>query len=143
MMKTPPLRIRCVGDQVVNPDGDYVLYWMTACRRTTWNFSLQRAVEWSVELRKPLLILEALRCGYRWASDRIHTFFIQGMVDNRSALRRKRVMYYPYVEPGRGGGQGLLAALASLACVVISDDFPCFFSAPHVYVRRAAHSGSI
>ena len=37
------------------------------------------------------------------------------------------VFYYPYLEPEPGAGRGLLAKLAQHACVVISDDFPCFF----------------
>ena len=63
-----------------------------------------------------------------WASDRIHLFVIQGMADNaRRLASRKSVLYYPYLEPKHGAGKGLLAALARRACVVVSDDFPCFF----------------
>jgi deoxyribodipyrimidine photo-lyase len=35
--------------------------------------------------------------------------------------------YYPYVEPGPRAGQGLLPALAQRACLVVGDDYPCFF----------------
>lgn len=100
---------------------------MIAARRTDWNFGLQRAVDWARPLKKPLLVFEPLRCGYRWASDRLHHFVIQGMADNARRLRDSRVLYYPYLEPKPGAGRGLLAALAERACVVISDDFPCFF----------------
>jgi deoxyribodipyrimidine photo-lyase len=37
------------------------------------------------------------------------------------------VHYYPYVEPHPGAGKGLLAKLAASACVVVTDEFPCFF----------------
>ena len=127
MSSVPPLRIRRANDQEVHASGAYVLYWMVASRRTTWNFSLQRAVEWARDLRKPLLVLEPLRCGYRWASDRLHAFVIQGMVDTAQALRQTNVQYYPYLEPEPGAGKELLPALAKNACVVISDDYPCFF----------------
>lgn len=100
---------------------------MTAFRRTTWNFALQRAVEWAAELHKPLVVLEALRCDYPWASDRLHRFVVQGMEDNRAALAERRAVYYPYVEPERGAGTGLLAELARQAAVVVTDDYPCFF----------------
>jgi deoxyribodipyrimidine photo-lyase len=123
----PSLRIRDVHQQDVNHQGEYVLYWMVASRRTKWNFSLQRAVEWARDLKKPLVVLEALRCGYRWASDRIHQFVIQGMHDNFVALADKPVWYYPYIEPRQGAGKGLIAELAKSACVVVSDDYPCFF----------------
>ncbi len=127
MNETPELRIRTLNDGEVNPDGDYALYWMTAHRRTQWNFSLQRAVHWARDLKKPLLVFEALRVGYPWASDRLHAFVIQGMRDNAERLRDKSVLYYPYLEPKKGAGSGLLAALARRACVVVTDDWPCFF----------------
>ena len=111
----------------VRADGDYVLYWMTANRRLTSNFSLQRAIEWCVELDRPLLILEALRVGYRWASDRMHRFVIQGMADNRAATKDRPVRYYAYVEGNPGDGEGMLEKLAADAAVVVTDDFPCFF----------------
>ena len=41
----PALRIRAINNRPTNPDGRYILYWMIACRRTHWNFALQRAVE--------------------------------------------------------------------------------------------------
>ena len=128
-------RICTQNDAEINPDGEFVLYWMIANRRTEWNFSLQRAVDWARDLKKPLVIFEALRAGYPWASDRIHNFLIQGMSDNARRLSRKAALYYPYLEPKPGAGKGLLAQLSRRACVVISDDFPCFFL-PRM-VRRA------
>ena len=111
----------------VRQEGDFVLYWMIASRRTTWNFALDRAVEWAEKLRKPLVILEALRCGYPWASDRMHRFVIDGMGENACRFEGTDVLYYPYLELAPNAGKGLLAALASRACIVVTDDFPCFF----------------
>ena len=100
---------------------------MIASRRVTWNFALDRAVEWAEKLQKPLVVLEALRCGYPWASDRIHRFVIDGMAENACWFEGTDVLYYPYLEPTPNAGKGLLAALASRACVVVTDEFPCFF----------------
>lgn len=127
-MATVPLsRITRCNEQNVYPDGDFVLYWMIAARRTTWNFGLQRAVEHCVELGKPLLILEALRTGYQWASDRLHAFIMEGMKDNARRLEKSRAAYYPYLEPEHGHGRSLLKTLSEKACVIVTDDFPCFF----------------
>jgi len=126
----PASRIRTCNNAPIRIDGEFVLYWMIAFRRLSSNFSLQRAVELAVELRKPLVIFEPLRVGYQWASDRIHRFVIDGMAENASrvaALKNAGVVYYPYVEPRADTGKGLLAALASRACVVVTDDFPSFF----------------
>lgn len=128
--QVPLLRIRDANAAPVRPDGDFVLYWMIAFRRTEWNFALQRAVEWATELRKPLVIFEPLRIGYRWASDRLHRFVIDGMADNVrriAATKSRGVVYFPYVEPAPDASRGLLAALAERSCVVVTDDFPAFF----------------
>ena len=123
----PTSRIRPVNGLPTRPDGAYVLYWMTAFRRTRANFALERAVDASREWRKPLIVLEALRCDYRWASDRLHRFVVDGMADNARAFAGTPVAYLPYVEPARGAGKGLLESLARDACLVVTDDFPCFF----------------
>lgn len=99
---------------------------MTSARRTRFNFALQRAVELANELRKPLVILEALRIDYPHASDRLHAFVLQGMRDNARAVA-SRATYYPYVEARPGEGRGLVAALSRHAAVVITDWSPAFF----------------
>jgi deoxyribodipyrimidine photo-lyase len=114
----------------VRGDGEFVLYWMTAFRRTRWNFALDRAVEWASELAKPLLVFEPLRIGYRWASDRIHRFVIDGMADNARRIEHlagRGVRYLAYVERTADAGKGLLAELGRRACVVVTDDYPAFF----------------
>lgn len=126
MNAVPEARLRRLND-AQTLDGDYVLYWMTAHRRLEHNFALQYAVERARVLGKPLLIFEALRSGYRWASDRFHRFILQGMKAHRQALDGTSVRYYAYVEPETGHGSGLLAALSSRAAEVIADDHPGFF----------------
>lgn len=127
MDDVPALRLRTLNDAPLRPDRAIVLYWMVANRRTRRNFALQRAVGHAQALGRPLVVLEALRCDYPWASDRIHAFILQGMADNAAAFRRRRAFYYPYVERARGEGKGLLEALARQAAVIVTDDFPAFF----------------
>ncbi len=126
-MPIPDLRVSAANDRPIRRDGDYVLYWMTSFRRTEFNFALEHAVDQAVELGKPLLVFEALRCGYRWASDRLHRFVIEGMRDNQQALKDKPVTYFPYVEPSQGAARGLLQRLAKQSALVITDEYPCFF----------------
>jgi deoxyribodipyrimidine photo-lyase len=123
----PEERVRAANGAPLRADGDHVLYWMVAARRSTWSFPLQRAVGHAAALGRPLVVLEALRCDHRWASDRLHRFVLQGMADNAKRFAARGVTYLPYVEPSRGAGKGLLEALARRACVVVTDDFPAFF----------------
>ena len=104
-----------------------MLYWMVAARRTRHSFGLQHATAWAKHLGRPLLVLEPLRVGYRWAADRHHVFVLQGMAAQAQRLARRGVRYLPYVEPEPGAGQGLLKALAERAAVVVTDDSPMFF----------------
>jgi deoxyribodipyrimidine photo-lyase len=123
----PAVRVRRVNDRPVEREADYVLYWMIAARRVTHNFGLEHAAWWARQLDRPLVILEALRCDYPWASTRLHRFILDGMWDTRSRLRDRAITYHPYVETEAGHGRGLLAAAAERACLVITDDYPTFF----------------
>jgi deoxyribodipyrimidine photo-lyase len=128
----PQIRIRNVNDVPVRGDGQYVLYWMIASRRLHFNFALDRALEHCSLLGKPLVVLEALRIGYPWASDRMHRFVLDGMADNARSCAGSGIHYYPYVEPVANAGKGLLRALAENACAVVTDEYPCFFLPPMV-----------
>jgi deoxyribodipyrimidine photo-lyase len=128
-------RVQLANDAPVRSDGDYVLYWMIAARRASWSHALDRAATWARTLNRPLLVLEALRVGYPYASDRLHRFILQGMAANAESFR-DRAAYHPYVEPQEGAGRGLLQALAAHACVVVTDDFPTFFL-PHMVAAAA------
>lgn len=123
----PDLHRQEANEAPVQPEGEFVRYWMAAFRRLHWNFSLQRAVEWAGHLQKPLVILKPLRVDYPWASRRLHGFVLDGMQEQEARLEASPVLYYPYVEGAAGGGGGLLLALAERACVVVGDDYPCFF----------------
>ena len=127
MGAVPKIRIRAVNAAAVREDGDYVLYWMIASRRLHFNFALDRALEHCAAFSRPLVIFEALRIGYRWASDRMHRFVIDGMADNARTCEEHKICYYPYVEPAPDADKGLLAAFAAHASIVVTDDYPCFF----------------
>ncbi len=103
LMPVPTVRIRTLADAPVR-EGAYVLYWMIAARRSSHSFALDRALELCRETGKPLLVFEPLRVGYRWASDRLHAFVIDGMRDQQAAFTRAGVTYFPYLEPRRGEG---------------------------------------
>ncbi|RAL20483.1 deoxyribodipyrimidine photolyase [Lujinxingia litoralis] len=123
----PAIRVRALNSASWNPSGEYVLYWMVAHRRPSWNFALDRALFWAQTLGKPLIVLEPLRHGYPWASDRFHAFVLQGMAAQHEAFEKAPLTYYPFVEREDVPGSGLLEALGARAAVIVSDDFPAFF----------------
>jgi deoxyribodipyrimidine photo-lyase len=123
----PAVRIRALNDRPIDPGRAYVLYWMTAFRRLTANFALERAVEIARQTGCPLLIFEPIRVDYAFASDRLHRFVLEGMAEHAQALEGTPVTYLPYVEPSTAAAHGLLHDLASRAVAVVADDYPCFF----------------
>lgn len=123
----PAERLRELNQAPIRSEGDFVLYWMIAFRRAHSNFSLQRAVDWACELKKPLLILEALSCDYPWASERLHCFILEGMKNNWSDFKNSPVSYLPFLEDSKGRGKGLVRELGARSCLVVTDDYPCFF----------------
>lgn len=115
----------------VNPEGDYVLYWMSINRRLEYNYALEYAVGWANKLDKTLLIYEGLSCGIPWASDRFHQFLIEGMAETHDICSKRGVSFYSFVEFNAGDGQGLVESLASNACLVIADEFPTYIIRPY------------
>ena len=127
MNPVPDIRIQKVNNKNVNSEGKFILYWMISNRRLKWNYSLDRALEWAMELNKPLVVLEALDCDYEWACDRFHGFIIEGMRENYSEAKNKNILYYPYIEPAPGKGSGLVQTISKYACLIVTDDYPAFF----------------
>lgn len=130
-MRAPSSRVRVLNAHEVFSQGTHVVYWMTSARRPLYNFALQHALNYAREFEVPLVVFEALRVGYPWASARLHSFILQGMASHARYFAGTKATYFPYLERQAGEGAGLLAALAQGACVVVADDSPAFFF-PHM-----------
>lgn len=119
-------RIRICNKKPVLSNAKYVLYWMQANRRFTWNHSLDYAVQVAKELGKELVVYEGLRMDYPWNSKRIHKFILEGMIDNSKEAVRISANYWCFVETPKNPARGLLKKISQDAAVIITDDFPCF-----------------
>ncbi|HVQ23946.1 MAG TPA: deoxyribodipyrimidine photolyase, partial [Planctomycetota bacterium] len=75
-------RLRRLNQAPTASRGEYVLYWMQAARRLERNHALDYALACARELARPLVVFEALRIDYPWASQRLHRFVLEGMRDN-------------------------------------------------------------
>lgn len=110
-----------------NREGDFVVYWMQSAHRLHYNYGLEHAVEKANALGKPLLILEELKCDYPWASDRIHTFYLQGMAEHLEAAERDGLNYLPLVEQQAGESRRVWEVLFERACGLVTDEYPVYF----------------
>ena len=108
------------------PEGDYVLYWMQINRRFHYNYALEYAVDRANKLEKPLLIFEAFSCDYPWATDRSHTFMMQGMKEHFDDAESQGLNYVSFVEMQPGQYKKLLMSLSSGASLLVTDEYPVF-----------------
>ena len=120
------LRVFKRNENEPNPEGEFVLYWMQINRRFQYNFALEYAVGWANKLDKPLLILEAFSCDYPWATDRTHTFMMQGMKEHLETIDRRSFNYLPFVEKESGQYEQLLMSLSTHASLLVTDEYPVF-----------------
>ena len=127
MTDVPDNRITVLKDIEPDLEKDYVLYWVINFKRTSYNFALQRAVEWANKLNKPLLIFDPLILDYPMSSVRFHKFFLEGMSDIDENISNTKAFYYPYAEETPNASEDLLTVLSSKAAVVVTDDYPTYF----------------
>jgi len=107
-----------------DPTGDYVLYWMQMTQRTRFNFALQFAIEQANKYHVPLVVYHGLNEDYSYASDRIHTFILQGVKELYQTFKKMGINYGFYLANGKK--KPALHDLMKKAVCVVSDDFPSF-----------------
>ncbi len=120
------------GDSGVAPasSGEFVLYWMQVTHRAHDNQALNFAVEQANALGVPVVVYHGLRPDYPWASDRLHTFILEGVRDLTAAFAERGIAYGFYLDQGGpddpGGRESPLVALARRSRLVVTDWFPTF-----------------
>lgn len=115
-------RVRHVSNKR-NTRGEFVLYWMRSAVRMDENPALDVASFIANQLGLPLLVYHALSERYPYASDRHHTFILQGARDVQAAAREKKIGYAFHLERVGHRGPHLLT-LATRAAAVITEDMP-------------------
>jgi deoxyribodipyrimidine photo-lyase len=124
-------RIQLLNDKPENKNGRYVLYWMQMYKRATHNHALNFAVELANDLKLPLVVYEGLKYYYPWASDRLHTFILEGVEEKRAQLEAKGIRYVFYLQKDKRSPKNIVAGLARDAAAIVTDDFPCFIIPGH------------
>lgn len=130
-MKQISERVRLLNDKPANNDGKYILYWMQMFKRTTHNHALNFAIEQANERKLPLVVYEGLKFYYPWASDRIHTFILEGVEEKRKEFEKRGIKYIFYLQKDEDSPKDTVAKLAKDAVLLVTDDFPCFIIPDH------------
>lgn len=103
--------------------GEFVLYWMRTAVRAHENPALDVALLLGRELQRPVFVYHALSERYPYASDRHHTFILEGARDVEAECARRGIGYAFHLErPGHRAPA--LKMLAARASVVIAETMP-------------------
>src|SRR4051794_24501370 len=134
-------RVVQLNDRPLNPIARYVLYWMQMYKRVDNNHALIWAIRKANELRLPLLVYEGLKYYYPWASDRLHTFILEGVEEKRQAFEELGIRYIFFLQKDESSPKQTVARLARDAALLVTDDYPCFIIPEHN--RRIARRADI
>ncbi|MGI8883709.1 MAG: deoxyribodipyrimidine photo-lyase [Pyrinomonadaceae bacterium] len=130
-MKQISERVQLLNEKKANNDGKYVLYWMQMFKRTSYNHALNYAIRQANERKLPLVVYEGLKFYYPWASDRFHTFILEGVEEKRKTFEKLGIRYLFYLQQGKNSPKQTVARLAKDAALIVTDDFPCFIIPDH------------
>lgn len=124
-------RVVHLNDAEINSKARYVLYWMQMFKRVDNNHALVWAIRKANELKLPLVVYEGLKYYYPWASDRIHTFILEGVEEKRKHFETLGIRYIFYLQENSRSPKQTVARLAKDAALIVTDDFPCFIIPQH------------
>ena len=100
-------------------------------KRTSHNHALTFAIRKANELNLPLVVYEGLKYYYPWASDRLHTFILEGVEEKRLEFQRLGIRYVFYLQKDDRSPKQTVARLAKQAAVIVTDEYPCFIIPEH------------
>ena len=159
-------RIHAPVDARPRHGGEFVLFWMQTTMRAHDNFALNFAIEQANQLNLPVQVYHGLRHDYPWASDRLHTWILESVVDLYADFAAKGINYAFWLDRSRGeytewpagrrasgvrpqgsdptpDAQRLtpdwspLVSLAGRAALVVTDYFPTFIVPRQIRGLRA------
>jgi photolyase PhrII len=109
--------------QPANTRAEFVLYWMRSAVRAHENPALDVALEAGHRLGLPVFVYHALSERYPYASDRHHTFILEGARDVEAECAARGIGYAFHLErPGHR--QKALKLLMARAALLVTETMP-------------------
>jgi deoxyribodipyrimidine photo-lyase len=119
-------RVQSLNNAPPRAGAKYVLYWAQVNRRAASNFGLAHAVALANQAGLPVLFYEGLTYDYPYASDRLHTFILEGVPDTERRVNRLGIGYVFYLRRTHDHPNDILYRLAKDAAALVTDDYPLF-----------------
>jgi deoxyribodipyrimidine photo-lyase len=108
----------------LQPEGEFVLYWMQSTQRLEENWALRLASLEADRLGKPLVIYQGLNPHYEHASDRIHAMIAGNAAELAARAEALGYTYLFHLRHQRSGDNRVVDRLAARAVLVVTDAFP-------------------
>jgi deoxyribodipyrimidine photo-lyase len=124
-------RVTKLNNVSENKKSRYVLYWMQMFKRASHNYALNFAIQMANERHLPLVVYEGLTFSYPWASDRFHTFILEGVAEKQVEFSERGIRYVFYLQRNKRDSRNTVAQLAREAALLVTDDYPCFIIPRH------------
>ena len=118
------LRVLPLNEKRLQPDGDYILYWMQNTQRFEDNWALRFATIEADRVGKPLLVHQGLDPTIPYASARFHGFIMQGAQELAARADSLGITYRFALRRRRADDRRVLDRLAARAALVVTDLFP-------------------
>ncbi len=111
------------SERATTDGGAFVIYWMRTAVRAHENPALDVALAAGQQLGVPVFVYHAIAETYPYASDRHHTFILQGARDVEAECAARGIGYAFHLErPGHRGP--VLRTLAGRAALVVTETLP-------------------
>lgn len=111
---------------------DFVLYWCMVNHRAEENPALDTAIALGNHLGLPVAVYQALRPDYPYASDRLHAWALEGMLDMAAGCATRGLPYWQELPRRKREHRPRLAELGRRAAAVVSDLFPTYIIPGHL-----------
>ena len=118
------LRALPLNEKRLQPEGEFVLYWMQSTQRFEDNWALRLATIEADRVGKPLLVHQGLDPTYAYASARFHTFVMEGARELTRRAEARGLTYRFALRRRRDDDRRVLDRLAARAALVVTDLFP-------------------
>lgn len=108
----------------IQPEGEYVLYWMQSTHRFEENWALRQATLEADRLGKPLIIYQGLNPHYEHANARTHAMILGNAVELAARADALGYTYLFHLRARIAGDNRVVDRLAARAVLVVTDDYP-------------------
>ncbi|MBC7844668.1 MAG: deoxyribodipyrimidine photo-lyase [Gemmatimonadaceae bacterium] len=118
------LRAAPLNDMRLQPEGEFVLYWMQSSHRFEENWALRLATLEADRIGKPLIIYQGLNPHYEFASDRTHAMIVGNAIELHQRAKLLGYAYLFHLRQRVADDNRVIDRLAARAAMVVTDAFP-------------------